>query len=117
MAASSTSTSGGGVYGGAWATTGFTYGGEFYAASNRGIGVSGYVSPTSNGQTIGVYGESTSSSTGYGVYGKASSAVDFNYGVLGDVTAPNSWAVYANGRFAASGTKSFRIDHPQDPEN
>lgn len=111
------STSGRAVYGGSGATTGFTYGGEFYAASNRGIGVSGYVDPSGIGQTYGVWGESTSDSTGYGVYGKASSPVDFNYGVVGDVSAPNGWAVYANGRFTASGTKSFRIDHPEDPEH
>src|SRR5207245_2623064 len=27
------------------------------------------------------------------------------------------WAVYCFGRFGATGTKSFTIDHPFDPEN
>jgi hypothetical protein len=38
------------------------------------------------------------------------------YGVLGNAS-PNNWAVYAQGLLGASGTKSFRIDHPADPEN
>src|SRR5205085_63715 len=36
---------------------------------------------------------------------------------LANTGATASYGVYASGRFGASGTKSFRIDHPFDPEN
>ncbi len=53
---------------------------------------------------VGVLGYSNSTS-GYAIFGK------------NDQTGVSAWAVYANGRFGASGTKSFRIDHPEDPTN
>jgi hypothetical protein len=38
--------------------------------------------------------------------------------VYGTSSSPTyGYGVYASGRFGASGTKSFRIDHPDDPEN
>src|SRR5205085_1542423 len=37
--------------------------------------------------------------------------------VLGYGASPNSFGVYALGRMGASGTKSFQIDHPEDPGN
>jgi hypothetical protein len=46
-----------------------------------------------------VYGTSVS---GIGVYGKASTT--------------SGYGVYSEGRFAATGTKSFQIDHPLQPE-
>lgn len=51
--------------------------------------------------TIGVYGQSGGLAGVYGVRAVGSSA----------------WAVYAIGNSGASGTKSFNIDHPLDPEN
>lgn len=55
------------------------------------------------GATRGVYGRSDSSNgSAFGVYG------------LAPVTG---FGVYAEGRLAATGTKSFRIDHPLDPAN
>ncbi len=53
------------------------------------------------GRLTGVAGWSTSSG-GYGVYGQA---------------AGGGYGVFASGNFGASGTKSFVIDHPLDPEN
>jgi hypothetical protein len=64
----------------------------------------------------GIYSIS-SSTTGTGAFGYASSATGTTYGVLGKVVSPNGFGVYAMGRLGASGTKSFQIDHPLDPEN
>jgi hypothetical protein len=82
------STSGKGVYGFANATSGMNYGGWFESASTSGVGVRGFATATS-GTTYGVWGQSNSTS-GYGVY--------------------------SAGRFIATGTKSFQIDHPLHPE-
>jgi len=46
----------------------------------------------------------------YGVFGECTQG----YGVTG---VGNVFAVYALGGTGATGTKSFRIDHPQDPAN
>src|SRR5439155_12595336 len=79
-----------------------------------GRGTVGYATAGS-GATYGVWGQSDSTS-GRGVLGYASNGSGVPYGVLGQAGL-NGWAVYALGDFAASGTKSFRIDHPFDPEN
>ncbi len=135
----SRSTSGRGVLGVAVATSGTTYG--VYGASNspsgRGVygtapnyGVYGYATST-YGQ--GVYGRATGTS-GRGVYGVASATSGFTYGVYGVSESPSGYAVYGvnygggyagyfsgdvhvSGNFSASGTKSFKIDHPLDPAN
>jgi hypothetical protein len=39
------------------------------------------------------------------------------YGVIGYAASSSGYGVYALGDLGASGTKSFRIDHPLDPEN
>lgn len=82
------------------------------------VGTGLYMAPTnavygiyvSSGAETGVH----SWSDGTGLYGLGG-----NYGVYGSSYAnfPNSWAVYANGRLGATGTKNFRIDHPLDPLN
>lgn len=81
---------------------------------------------TSGSPITGVYG------LGFhrGVYGEAGGGdglVGYSYspfttvhaGVFGDVLLANSlsYAVFAHGPFAASGTKAFVIDHPLDPEH
>jgi hypothetical protein len=53
----------------------------------------------------------------YGVYGQNSAITGNGYGVIGRSEAAAGWGVYAVGRLGAGGTKSFRIDHPDDPEN
>ncbi|MCA9309851.1 MAG: hypothetical protein KDA21_01515, partial [Phycisphaerales bacterium] len=58
---------------------------------------------------VGVLG---TSNQGYGVYGEATSTGGTNYGVLGRADGGASYGVFAMGRLAASGTKSFVIDHP-----
>ena len=77
-----------------------------YAAGNTGI-------------IYGVYGLSDSTN-GRGVFGAGTAfgAADVPYGVRGQAsTSTMGYGVYALGDSGASGLKSFRIDHPFDPEN
>lgn len=112
----SSSTEGAGVYGEALATSGFTYGGVFYANSDFGIGVKG-VGTSNTGTDYGGH-FSAYGSTGIGVYGIAYDTNGANYGVRGQsVSDMNGYGLYSVGRTGASGTKSFRIDHPLDPAN
>ncbi|MEX2218071.1 MAG: hypothetical protein WD749_04860 [Phycisphaerales bacterium] len=83
------STNGRAVHGVATATTGLTFGGTFHSSAPSGRGVLGFAT---NG-----------TGTNYGVYGRTDSA--------------SGYGLFAEGRTGASGTKSFRIDHPDDPEN
>lgn len=39
----------------------------------------------------------------------------YGFGVFGAGSGSSTWGVYSQGRFGASGTKSFQIDHPLDP--
>jgi hypothetical protein len=99
------------VFGQALNLTGSTYGGYFQSSSTLGIGAYGI------GNFYGIYGES-SSATGRGVYGFASGpGLNNGTGVFGRNDSANGWAVFAQGKSGASGTKSFRIDHPDDPAN
>ncbi len=59
----------------------------------------------------------TFSTEGRGVYGWVNALSGSTYGVLGGVLSADGYGVYSNGRFAATGTKSFQIDHPLNPEN
>ncbi len=137
----SSSTNGRGVQGMAIATSGSTFGGRFETASPNGRGVQGMATATTGPATggrfetfsadgAGVVARAYSTSGGWGVHG-ISDAFDgrgvvgeatypapgaTTYGVYGDTVDPNDYAVYAAGRFGASGTKAFRIDHPLDPE-
>ena len=71
------------------------------AASDNSQAVHGEFNQVGNFNAIGVYGLSTP-------------ATGFGYGVFG---AGNNAGVYALGNQTATGTKSFEIDHPLDPEN
>lgn len=88
--------------------------------TGTGIGVMG------DGNT-GVWGQTTDGE-GYGVFGlNASTGITYNnigvrgegyvgiYGKTDDLA--NGFGVYSEGSFAATGTKSFMIDHPSDPAN
>jgi len=111
------SSGGKGVVGEVTSATGPTAGGQFESASTSGTGVFGLATALT-GATYGAYGQSDSS-TGRGVYGFASAtgSSDVPYGVRGVAsTATSGYAVYAAGDLGASGVKSFRIDHPHDPE-
>jgi hypothetical protein len=118
-----------GVHGiGVWGSQeGSGYG--VYGTSVSGIGVRGYASAPS-GFTYGVFGESASQN-GSGVFGQATVTSGAAWGVVGVIysTASSAYgvygsepsggaghAVYASGTLAATGTKSFQIDHPLSPE-
>jgi hypothetical protein len=100
-----------------WATsgTGATYGVYGRSDSADGVGVRGYVSSTANGTgdfPFGVFGE-VLGDYGSGVHGLG----DF-YGTTGRFNnAVTGFGVFSFGTSGASGAKTFRIDHPDDPEN
>ncbi len=111
----SQSTNGRAVYGWAVASSGFTVGVWGTSRSPEGRGVQG-VANSPNGTTNGVAGQSSSTS-GRGVFGVAAATSGTNYGVYGRSMSPDGYGVYSDGRFAATGTKDFQIDHPLDPAN
>lgn len=108
------STGGFGVWGEATATSGTTTGVEGKAASPNGRAMFAW-NTAGSGAARGVLGRSDSTG-GIGVHGWASAGSGLVYGVFGQA-ASNGWAVFASGDMGASGTKSFVIDHPFDPEN
>lgn len=77
------------------------------------FGVTGYAHPVFFG--AGGYFETSGQSCVYGVYGRTSDSAGTGIGVCGVSNSPDGYGVYSNGNFGASGTKSFRIDHPFDP--
>jgi hypothetical protein len=79
------------------------------------MGVAGFTYATS-GPCKAVLGQNDST-TGFGVFGDCSATTGINYGVWGQVASSSGIAIHANGDFEATGVKSFRIDHPFDPEN
>ncbi len=106
----SDSPQGTGVYGKANALTGSCSGGVFDSAGSGGRGV------TAKGGLYGVVCYASGTSAGArGLYATVSSSLSgyANYGYH-----PNGgFGLFANGNSGASGNKSFRIDHPSDPEN
>ncbi len=86
-------TSGQGVFGRMWSTTGATRGVSGFAASPDGFGVHGSNSATS-GRALGVYGENAAP-YGVAVMGKNTSASGAPMGVFGTVSAPGGYGVYA----------------------
>lgn len=80
------------------------------------VGVAGWADRNDN-NSIGVLGQyygGSGWSDGMGVKGIAYSGWGRGYGVYGQ---GNRYGVFANGNLGATGTKSFAIDHPLDPEN
>jgi hypothetical protein len=118
-----------GVLGFASATSGESYGVYGVSASTSGSGVYGEASSTS-GVTYGVFALSRSpdgaavfgknfatSGNSTGVWGSTNSTASSASGVLGSEPGLGAGhAVYAIGSLAATGTKSFQIDHPLRPE-
>lgn len=143
----SDSTAGIGVRGNASAATGTTFGGRFSTSSTSGLGVAGYATATTgspaavygecqapSGSAVrgfnlaqgtsgflgngvyGIFGVSNAAS-GMGVRGDSRTSTS-GVGVYGSTTnSTGGYGVYSLGRFGASGTKSFQIDHPMDPAN
>ncbi len=101
-----------------FATTGPAYGLVANTRSTEGIAAVGNAL-SSTGVTTGVAGWA-GSPQGRGVHGLASNSSNSgtNYGVLGETLSQSTgFGVYSLGRMGATGTKSFQIDHPLDPEN
>lgn len=84
-----------------------------------GIGVNGVVGETNYSSGNAVWGENYDAiaplGNGIGVAGKG------YYGVFGEDrylgTVAGAYGVFSNGNMGATGTKTFVIDHPTDPEN
>jgi hypothetical protein len=109
------------------ATAGSTAEAATYGNNLRNNGGAGVLGNGFNG-VLGI----SNQSTGYGVYaenfdniaplgnGVGVAGKGF-YGVLGidrySGTQTGAYGVYANGNMGATGTKTFNIDHPKDPEN
>ncbi len=81
-----------------------------------GFGVRGFVTHVN---PIGVLGQTgiAGGTDGYGVRGEAVNTAGNAIGVFGIASGGTQYAVWAQGRSAATGTKSFVIDHPSDPAN
>ena len=92
-----------------------TYGVFGQSDGEDGRAVFGYAT-SYTGSSVGVWGQSNAPN-GYGIRGDALSASGSPIGVQGLSNSASGYGVYSYGRLAASGTKSFRIDHPFDPEN
>ncbi len=105
------------IEGYATSATGSTRAGMFTADSSSATVVYGFATSTA-GTAWGLYGVSNAAS-GIGVRGLVSNTTNVVYGVYGAEISSNAGAygVFASGNLGASGTKSFRIDHPFDPEN
>lgn len=116
-----------GVFGINSADNGTAYGGYFKTSSPRGVAV--------HGDTLNIGGEDLGTRKigvrgtarlpnefadgSVGVLGEAFNqfALDY-YGVLGVANPTTSgWGVFSSGDSGATGTKSFLIDDPRDPEN
>ncbi len=111
----SNSSSGIGVEGVAFASSGSAFGVSGRSSSGSGSGVFG-TNFAASGNAFGVWGQ-TGSSSGTGVYGINFADNGNAYGVFGDSRSASGFGVFSAGNFGASGTKSFVIDHPFDPEN
>lgn len=87
--------------------------------SSANAGIASYSQSYSEdfGNAVRGYVPSPTATNARGVYGIIESDKPTNYAVLGQGQGTTSWGVYAFGKSGASGTKSFRIDHPLDPTN
>ncbi len=85
------------------------------STSNGGVGVWGVASDANGGNT-GVLGH-VASADGWGVFGYSQSSTGPCDGVAGETASndPSAFGIFAYGALGASGTKSFCIDHPEDP--
>lgn len=81
----------------------------------EGQGFNGTIGLTVQGEGYGVYGENSSTGVTYNNIGVAGLGWVGVWGETNDFST--GYGVYSNGNFAATGTKSFIIDHPLDPEN
>ncbi|MCP4437478.1 MAG: hypothetical protein GY810_00755 [Aureispira sp.] len=84
-----------------------------------GVGFNGVVGQTGQSTGMAMFGDNLDAVTplgnGIGVAGKG------YWGVVGEDRytggTAGAYGVYSNGNMGATGTKTFQIDHPKDPEN
>ncbi|MCE7974127.1 MAG: hypothetical protein DYG92_07355 [Leptolyngbya sp. PLA1] len=108
-----------GAVGHAIATTGLTTGvlGRVDSTTGDATGVYGAAAGAS-GATTGVWGVNSSTAAGAAaVVGNALATSGQTYGVFGQSDSAQGYGVVCAGNSFSTGTKSFRIDHPLDPEN
>jgi hypothetical protein len=80
-----------------------------------GVGVNGVVGQTNYQTGFGTYGQNFDL---IAPLGNAVGAYGVGYvGVWGDQLGTGGPAIHANGDLSAAGVKTFKIDHPSDPEN
>lgn len=109
--------SGARVFAGGQGVSSIHPGGDWWNGGLEATGPNGIIGGTNVAGGIGVLAMSTAS-FGIALYGYAPASSGTNYGVIGDgVGNGTSYGLFSYGRTGASGTKSFRIDHPQDPTN
>ena len=106
-----------GVLGRGNSSSGIPIGVKGEVSSPGGYGMWGDSTATTGSENFGVIGTNASASGGAGVLGRAFSGIGPASGVRGVSNSSTGWAVFSQGRFGASGTKSFMIDHPFDPTN
>jgi hypothetical protein len=109
-----------GVYGVDNATSGSPAGVKGVTSSTVGAGVFGYASATTE-RAAGVQGWAEST-WGRGVTGHAWATSGPAYGVAGWSESPDGyggffWDLHVLGDLSVTGSKSFKIDHPLDPQN
>ncbi|MFY9233671.1 MAG: hypothetical protein WAO58_04340 [Fimbriimonadaceae bacterium] len=112
-----TDQSAGAIFALATANSGNSFGVRGESEGNAGVGVFGIAS-SDVGSNVGGY-FSSYSADGKGVWGNAAATSGTtSYAVFGSQGFSNEgYAIFASGDLGASGTKTFRIDHPFDPEN
>lgn len=93
------------------------------SSSGKANGVSGQIMATGTAEAA-VFGNNLRTSGGHGVKGFGvngvagqSSNTELGYGLYSYDDAGIVNSLYVGGSFSASGSKSFIIDHPADPEN
>ncbi len=108
---------------GVWGQTSYGASGTFglNTRTDGGIGVegqgfNGVAGITIQGLGYGIYGENSSTGTTDNNIGVAGTGWVGVFGESNNNGGPG-FGVYSNGELGASGTKSFFIDHPLDPEN
>jgi len=83
------------------------------ASADHGFAVEGHGSGPSS---LGMYARATNSTSQAGIWAESNTGQGYGvYGKAAVFSGSAGTAVFANGTFAASGTKAFRIDHPADP--
>jgi hypothetical protein len=102
------------VFGDTTYGSGSTYGVFGRSYSTSGFGMYG-LNLSSTGSATGTVGRSDSTS-GRGVYAYVTKTSGTNYGLYAYSGSAQGYAIYGQGRMACTGTKSFVIDHPFDPE-